>query len=85
MAKFLEDEGGCAEQCNGVILAEFAAEAAGIDADEVAGVSWVEAGAIREVAPSRPVTELKPRKATSTIKSERAIFEDFLASSAAFL
>ena len=34
---------------------------------------------------SWPVTELKPRKATRTISSERATFEDFFASSAAFL
>jgi hypothetical protein len=35
--------------------------------------------------PSRPVIELKPRKAVTTNSKERATFEDFAASSAAFL
>jgi hypothetical protein len=35
--------------------------------------------------PSRPVIELKPRKAVTTNSKERATFEDLAASSAAFL
>jgi hypothetical protein len=34
---------------------------------------------------SAPVTELKPKKATITINNDKATFEDFFASSAAFL
>jgi hypothetical protein len=37
------------------------------------------------VTPSRPVIELKPRKAVTTNRSESATLEDFWASSAAFL
>jgi hypothetical protein len=35
--------------------------------------------------PSRPVIELKPRKAVTTSSKERATFEDLAASSPAFL
>ena len=69
---------------------------AGVDSAEasVEGVAeFVAAGTSCDVVPeetieemlSWPVTELKPRNATRTISSERATFEDFFASSAAFL
>ncbi len=84
----------------GLCVSNFATKSAGelagvgiaaIDEEVAKGEVWADeldslpAGAFTEVSAGDPLKVLKPRKAATKSTRESATFEDFLASSAAFL